>query len=105
MQGHHSFLLLLLLLSNNIKALCAIHIDTHQQSQDLVWDLGPIKTSGCGWSGVKKGLNSWAFTSRVCSVTAVKLQQTRTDAALMLADERLLLGCYNGRKNVVAFLY
>lgn len=54
---------------------------------------------------MKKGLNSWAFTSRVCSVTAVKLEQSRSDASLTLPDERLLLGCYNGRKNVVAFLY
>ena len=54
---------------------------------------------------MKMELNSWAFTSLVCSITAVKLEQSRNDAALMLADERLFLGCYNGRKNVVVFLY
>lgn len=46
---------------------------------------------------MKKGLNSWAFTSRVCSVPAVKLEQSRSDAALRLADEGLFRGCYNGK--------
>lgn len=54
---------------------------------------------------MKTGLNSWPFTSRVRSVTAVKLELRGSDAAFTLADEGLVLGCYNGRKNIVVFLY
>lgn len=63
-----------------------------------------IKTSLSSGSGVKPVLISGAFTSPTCSGTAIKLEQSRSDAAPMSAGKGAFIGCYRGRKNMLIFL-